>query len=204
MVLNRKSILARMGLKGDWKRRLVVEPFLSENRDHDSSDASIDFHLGNRFTFLRSRHAVQHDPLADPVHDVATTERFVPLGQDLSLEPGHVVLGTTLEWFRFPSDLIAYVIGRSIWGRRGLLLVTAQAVHPGSSGTITLEMSNLGDVAVRLRPGTLIGQLFFHRVEEVQEPEPPLRPRKSPFAGATRPILGEYRWSESEKLLLNL
>src|SRR6185295_20156844 len=111
---------------------------------------------------------------------------------------------TTLEWFRFPYDLMAYVVGRSIWGRRGLLIVTASAVHPGSSGTITLELCNMGDVAVVLRPGVAVGQLFFHKVGDESKKARHRESRRSTFSGSTRPILGEYIPSTVERFLLEM
>jgi dCTP deaminase len=130
---------------------------------------------------------------------VATEEFFVSFGDHFVLHPGHLVLGSTLEWFRFPLDVMAYVIGRSIWGRRGLLVATATAVHPGSAGTIALELSNTGEIAVALKPGVRIGQLFFHRVEgQIEEGA------RTSFAGSLHPDLGHYIASESEKFLLGL
>jgi dCTP deaminase len=214
MTLSRQALLARMSENIGWNKRLTVEPFFDETEDeeNESVSASLDFHLGNRFTLLRGRRAAQHDPLSeDPRQDIVPREVFIPMGSDFALRPGQIVLGTTLEWFRFPLDLMAYVIGRSIWGRRGLLIVTAQAVHPGSTGTITLEMSNLGEVGLRLKPGTAIGQLFFHRIEDA-----PLDTeiegasldtdnyRRSNYSGAHRPILGKYSRTKVERLLLEL
>jgi dCTP deaminase len=141
MCLSRNKLIQRMRKDVPWEERLIVEPFFHNSLPENSLSASLDFHLGNRFTVLRSRRAAQHDPVStEPRRDVVARELFIPMGQAFSLEPGHIVLATTLEWFRFPFDLMAYVIGRSIWGRRGLLIVTAQAVHPGSSGTITLGL----------------------------------------------------------------
>ena len=201
MSLNRAELFDRMKADVEWTRRLVVEPFFKENIVQKSSSVSIDFHLGNRFTILRSGRSAQHDPLSnDPKRDVVVREFFIPMGNDFILSPGQIVLGTTLEWFRFPFDLEADVIGRSIWGRRGLLIVTASKVHPGSSGTITLEMCNLGEIGLHLRPGTAIGQLFFNEVAITESTQQ----RKSTFAGALRPIIGTYTKSETEDLLLNL
>jgi dCTP deaminase len=202
MSLNLRTIAERMSEKTPWHERLVIEPFFEEGVNVDSRSNSLDFHLGNRFTILRSRRSTQHDPLSqDPKRDVVVRELFIPMGKDFTLNPGQIVLGTTLEWFRFPHNLMAYVIGRSIWGRRGLLIVTASAVHPGSSGTITLEMSNLSEVGLHLRPGAAIGQLFFTEVDAVPDAEQ----RRSPnFTGALRPIIGTYSLSKIEDLLLKL
>lgn len=181
---------------------------MSEDDPASAVAASLDFHLGNRFTLLRSRRDVQHDPLSrfSPTAgkrrhhgDVIARELFIPMGEAFTIHPGQIVLGTTLEWYRFPYDLIADVIGRSIWGRRGLLIVTAQTVHPLSSGTITLEMCNLGEVGLRLRPGVAIGQLVFHNVDRT---EPAQFRKYSGFTGTLRPSLGEYNPSEVESFLL--
>lgn len=201
MSINRQELLEKMNSSTDWANRLLVEPFFPAAIKANSLSASLDFHLGNRFTMLRGRRGIQHDPLSEePKRDVVGREVFIPMGEDFILRPGQIVLGTTLEWFRFPFNLMAYVHGRSIWGRRGLLIVTAQAVHPGSSGTITLEMSNLGEVGLSLKPGAAIGQLFFHDITPVSDPQP----RKSTFSGAHRPILGKYVKNSTEEFLLDL
>jgi deoxycytidine triphosphate deaminase len=126
------------------------------------------------------------------------------MGQAFTIHPGQIVLGTTLEFYRFPEDLLADVIGRSIWARRGLLIENAQTVHPLSSGTITLEMCNLGEVGLRLRPGVSIGQLVFHKVERVEEQFPERDSQKQPsgYAAQLRPLLGDYKPSDVEKFLL--
>jgi dCTP deaminase len=198
-----------------WDKRLIVEPnfqnFHVEN-SRPSAAASIDFHLGNRFTVFRRRRGVLHHPLNNKttnnregekkkveMSDVSTEEFFVSFGDYFVLHPGHLVLGTTLEWFRLPMDLMAYVVGRSIWGRRGLLIATATAVQPGSAGTITLELSNTGEIAVELQPGLRIGQLFFHNVEGCDQDS-----KRTQFSGALRPILGNYTKSKSENFLTGL
>ena len=61
-------------------------------------------------------------------------------------------------------DLSAYVVGRSSWGRDGLIIATATGVHPGYSGIITLEISNVGEIPIYLYPGLSIAQLFIQEV----------------------------------------
>ncbi len=196
--ISREVLSRRMSSDTPWRQRFVIEPQFNASTSSPTAAASIDFHLGNRFTVLRRRRDVQHDPLA-PEADVATEEFFVSFRDQFVLHPGHLVLGTTLEWFHFPLDMMAYVVGRSIWGRRGLLIATATAVQPGSTGTITLELSNTGEISVALKPGVRIGQLFCHLVEPADE-----EASRTSFSGALRPILGSYKKSDSEKFLLGL
>jgi dCTP deaminase len=200
MALSRKAIKKRLEAP-NWDDRLVIDPLFDGSFSDDLVSASIDVHLGNRFTYPKSRRAAQHDPLSgNPTEDVVAKELFIPMGKDFSINPGQFLLATTLEWFRFPSNLMAYVIGRSVLGRRSLLIVTASAVQPGTCNTITLEMSNLGEVAIKLKPGVAIGQLFFHDVRDVGA----IKGLHSNFGGSLRPLLGVYKRSTTEEFLMSL
>ena len=76
------------------------------------------------------------------------TNRRIPLAH-----PGQFVLGATLEDLRFPKkDLAADVVGRSSWGRVGLLVATAVMVQPGYRGTLTLEWRMMAMDLLRFTP----------------------------------------------------
>ena len=94
------------------------------------------------------------------------------MGQQFVIHPNQFVLGETLEFVKLPSDMMAYVVTRSTWGRTGLIVATAVGIQPNFRGVITLELRNLGDVPLNLYPGTKILQLFFHTVTP---PAPPAR-----------------------------
>lgn len=201
MILSQMKILEQVNKTDAWEDRLIVEPFFPDSINKQSASASLDFHLGNRFTLLQGRRASQHDPLSkEPRQDVVVRELFIPRGEEFALRAGQIVLGTTLEWFRFPYNLMAYVIGRSIWARRGLKIEGAAVVHPRSSGRITLELSNDSEVGIKLKPGVAIGQLVFQKLDIS---DASLEARDSTFSGAHRPILGKYKTSAVEELLLN-
>lgn len=59
---------------------------------------------------------------------------------------------------------MVYVVGRSTWGRLGLIVATAVGIHPGFAGSLTLELRNLGEAPITLFPVQTIAQLFFHQV----------------------------------------
>ena len=59
------------------------------------------------------------------------------------------------------KDLCALILSRSSYGRAGLLIAAAFFVHPGWHGCLTLELENLGEVPIKLRPGSTIGQLVI-------------------------------------------
>jgi dCTP deaminase len=108
------------------------------------------------------------------------------------LEPHKFILGQTVEHLTLPIDipanrllkrcLAARIEGKSSRSRTGLLVhFTAPTIHPGFSGTITLEIINLGPVPFMLRQGMPIGQLIFEEVEGI-----PIS-KASQFQGQTRP-----------------
>jgi dCTP deaminase len=83
------------------------------------------------------------------------------------LDPGQFLLALTHERVSFPkaSRLAARVEGKSSLARIGLAVhVTAPTIHADFEGEIALEIVNLGDLRIRLRPGMAICQLI---VEEV-------------------------------------
>jgi len=121
-----------------------------------------------------------------------TKTHYVPFGDSYFLHPRSFVLGTTLEWVRLPRDLAAYVVGRSSWGRRGLIIATATGVHPGFTGCITLELTNVGEIPIAIKPGMAVCQLFFH---EVSGPEAAGGDR-SQFAASRKPTVGRINADE--------
>jgi dCTP deaminase len=110
---------------------------------------------------------------------------YVPFGDAFILHPRNFVLGGTLEWIRLPADLAGYVIGRSSWGRHGLIIATATGVHPGFTGCLTLELTNVGEIPITVKPGTAICQLFLHEVKS----QDPASVDKSRFIGRRKPTL---------------
>jgi dCTP deaminase len=140
--------------------RLIVTPLL--NKEIQVSEASIDIRLGNDFIVTRRGNLAKLDPaLNDGREHRYQTKHFVNFRECFYLHPHELVLAGTLEHFRLPIDVAATVTSRSQWGRAGLVIATATAVHPGFCGTITLELLNLGEVPLVLYPGSRVAQMIF-------------------------------------------
>lgn len=186
MILQADEIARRLkGEVGDPKDPFVITPRPDIDDLATSGAASVDLRLGTWFVSSRARKT----PVLD-IHDGKAEAQFtktsyVPFGDRFILHPGAFVLAVTLEWIRLPSDLAGYVVGKSSWGRRGLIIETAMGVHPRFSGCLTLELANVGEVPIAVRPGMLICQLFVHATS----PGTPHADR-SPFVGYGRPVLG--------------
>lgn len=82
-----------------------------------------------------------------------------------ALRPGEFILGSTVEAVSIPDYLACRFEGKSSLGRIGLMThVTAGFIDPGFQGTITLEIKNENQFPILLKPGMLIGQLCFIRL----------------------------------------
>src|SRR3954464_9440841 len=106
-------------------------------------------------------------PYIDPAEDQPDLTRLVEItpGEPLILHPGEFVLGSALEPVTLPDDVAARVEGKSSLGRLGLLShATAGFVDPGFSGHVTLELSNVATLPIKLYPGMKIGQFCFFRL----------------------------------------
>ncbi len=80
------------------------------------------------------------------------------------------VLASTYEVVTLPDDIAARLEGKSSLGRLGLLThSTAGFVDPGFSGHVTLELSNVATLPIKLWPGMKIGQLCFFRLSSAAE-----------------------------------
>ena len=144
--------------------RVVLDPYDPAMVQPSSVDVRIDrwFRL-----FDNHKYAVidpaQEQPELTRLVEVAPDEAFV-------LHPGEFVLASTYEVVTLPDDLAARLEGKSSLGRLGLLThSTAGFVDPGFSGHVTLELSNVATLPIKLWPGMKIGQLCFFRLSSPAE-----------------------------------
>jgi len=130
--------------------------------------SSIDVRL-DKFFRLFDNHKY---PFIDPAEEQPDLTRGVEAeaGEPFILHPGEFVLGSTFELVTLPDDIAARLEGKSSLGRLGLLThSTAGFVDPGFSGHVTLELSNVATLPIKLWPGMKIGQLCFFRLTSPSE-----------------------------------
>jgi dCTP deaminase len=130
--------------------------------------SSIDVRL-DKFFRLFDNHKY---PFIDPAEQQPDLTRGLEVaeGEPFILHPGEFVLGSTFEQVTLPDDIAARLEGKSSLGRLGLLThSTAGFVDPGFSGHVTLELSNVATLPIKLWPGMKIGQLCFFRLSSSSE-----------------------------------
>ena len=130
--------------------------------------ASIDVRL-DRFFRLFNNHAYTY---VDPAENQgALTEQFdVAPDEPWILHPGEFALGSTWEYVKLDATVAARLEGKSSLGRLGILThSTAGFIDPGFEGHITLELSNVSTLPVKLWPGMKIGQMCFFQLSSPAE-----------------------------------
>ncbi|RYU10815.1 dCTP deaminase [Nocardioides iriomotensis] len=159
MLLSDRDIIAEIDAG-----RVALEPLERDMVQPSSIDVRLD-----RFFRVFENHKYPH---IDPAADQPDLTRMVePEGEEpFILHPGEFVLGSTYEVVTLPDDVAARLEGKSSLGRLGLLThSTAGFIDPGFSGHVTLELSNVATLPIKLWPGMKIGQLCFFRLSSPSE-----------------------------------
>ena len=159
MLLSDRDIRAEIAAN-----RVGVEPF----EEAMIQPSSVDVRLDKFFrVFVNHKYSV-----IDPSTEQAELTREVIAEGDepFILHPGEFVLASTYEVITLPDDIAGRLEGKSSLGRLGLLThSTAGFIDPGFSGHITLELSNVANLPVKLFPGMKIGQLCLIKLSSPAE-----------------------------------
>ena len=144
--------------------RIVIDPWEAAR----VQPASVDLLLGDSFRVFHN-HRVTAIDLSDPPKNL-TAEVVVGGDEPFAIHPGEFVLGRTQEYVELPEDVVARIEGKSSLGRLGLIVhATAGFVDPGFKGTLTLEITNLTRVPIKLYAGLPIAQLSFMALDAPAE-----------------------------------
>lgn len=144
--------------------RILLDPYEPSMLQPSSIDVRLD-----KFFRLFDNHKY---PFIDPAEDQPDLTRLVEVdqGEPFILHPGEFVLGSTYEAVTLPDDVAARLEGKSSLGRLGLLThSTAGFIDPGFTGHVTLELSNVATLPIKLWPGMKIGQMCFFRLSSPAE-----------------------------------
>ena len=168
--------------------RIHIEPM----EDDQVQPASVDLRLGNSFRLLMNHTATCIDPFT--ANPDLTREVIVADGEPFILHPGEFVLATTKETIGLPDDLVGRIDGKSSMGRWGVLIhATAGFVDSAFKGEITLELSNVATLPVKLWPGMKIGQISFMQLDAPSERPYGHPDLNSKYQGQRGATASEYR-----------
>ena len=153
--------------------KILVEPIF----ENAMQPASVDLHLDKNFlVFNRKNHTCidTRKPVADLMEKVIIDEKdgfFV-------IHPGEFVLANVFETTGVSRDMVGRLEGKSSLGRIGLIIhATAGFLDPGNCLKMTLELSNVGSLPIKLYYKMPIAQMAF---------EPLSSPAEVPYGDKTR------------------
>lgn len=139
----------------------LVEPFEAEQ----VCPASYDVRLGN--------HIKTEGRICGPLAERSRwIDHHLEDDEEFEFFPGHFILAHTVEHVRLPGNIEAQFQLKSSRAREGIQHLFAGFIDPMFQGQITLELKNVTQRhSIFLKPGMLIGQLRFAKLEEL-----PMRP----------------------------
>lgn len=100
-------------------------------------------------------------------HGLTEAGYDIRLAQDLWLFYGRrFVLGSSMERFSVPPNLMGRVMNKSSWARRGIDASKTTNLEPGWQGYLTLEITYSLMKPIKLPKGIGIAQVIFEEVLE--------------------------------------
>ncbi len=149
------SILTKLEIIKQIKEGgIKIEPLDLKN----IGPASIDLTLGNSFRVFKASSKVYE------VTNEADYQKITKLvkADSIIVKPQETILGITKEKLTLAPNICGWLEGRSRFARLGLMVhISSSFMQPGISNQQVLEISNMGHIALRLRPGTKICQFVF-------------------------------------------
>ena len=148
-------ILSGLEIKNHIGHEIIIEPFNEKNINPNSYNLSLHNELmiyTNNELDMR-----KNNP----------TEKIIIPQEGLTLIPGNLYLGRTIEYTK-TEGFIPMLEGRSSIGRLGICIhVTAGFGDVGFAGFWTLELFCVQPV--KIYPGVKIAQIYYHTISEPYE-----------------------------------
>jgi dCTP deaminase len=166
--------------------KISISPFFSEC----VQPASIDLHLDRTFLIFDT---VNHH-IIDVREPVDGLMRRVIIDEDkpFILHPGEFALGVTYEEIGVGNDVVGRLEGKSSLGRLGIIIhATAGYLDPGNKLKLTLELSNIGSLPVKLYYKMPIAQMSFSPLSSACERPYGAKALGSKYFGAQEPQVSQ-------------
>ncbi len=153
--------------------------------------ASVDLHLGADFLVFSTDSHTCIDPkmpLDDMMKEVKIDEK-----KQFILHPGQFALGMTYEVVGVADDMVGRLEGKSSLGRIGIIIhATAGYLDPGNKLKMTLELSNISNLPVKLYYKMPIAQMSFTPLSSPAENAYGKTKLNSKYYGAMKPQASQY------------
>ncbi len=132
-----------------------IKPF----NDDQVGPASVDLTLSDEWYFFKDEYSRK---IVD-LQETGFEEAYAMMkAKEITLKPGELCLGKTLERLTLPKNVMGKLEGRSRYARMGVIIhLTSALVQPGSDNRQVLEIVNLAPFPIRLHAGMRVSQVVF-------------------------------------------
>ncbi len=181
-------ILSDIDIKKALKsQKISIDPLIPGSLQ----PASVDLHLGADFLVFSTDSHVCIDPaksIDDMMKPVTIDEK-----KQFILHPGQFALGMTYEVVGVADDMVGRLEGKSSLGRIGIIIhATAGYLDPGNKLKMTLELSNISNLPVKLYYKMPIAQISFTPLSCAAEHAYGKTRLNSKYYGAMKPQASQY------------
>ncbi|MBU0648383.1 dCTP deaminase [Patescibacteria group bacterium] len=141
--------------------QIFIDPYTEEFLQPASYDLRMD---KNFMIFDRTQH--ESIDVRRPVKNLMQQVTIVE-DEPFILHPGTFALANTLEVVGVDNQHVGWLEGKSSLGRLGLVIhATAGFLDPGNKLRMTLELSNLGSLPIKLYYKMKIAQIAFGQLDQ--------------------------------------
>ena len=161
-------------IKNDiWIRKMaekhkMIAPFAPEkvkkgNISYGLSSYGYDTRISEDFLIPKFRDKNVIDPKNIDLND------FEKINTDeCVIAPNSFILGTTVEYFKIPRDVLCLCVGKSTYARCGVT-VNITPLEPEWEGNITIQIQNTSPFPVKVYANEGIAQILFFQSDDIPE-----------------------------------
>lgn len=161
------GMLSDTGIRNYFKNGIDI--FIDE-KEQIQFDLDEQLHVGSidlHFRHLCRRFKTESTILTyEAVKNRSYTEPFELKGNEkLTIQPGEIILSTSLETVKLSENFAAIITGRSSIARLGIMVHCCQEfIHPGHEQAVPLQIINLSPHPVELDLNVPICQIIFFKL----------------------------------------
>ena len=151
----------------------MIIPFLANQIRHNqfeepaisygTSSYGYDVRLGHEVQLFTNKHGKIIDPKRFDQGCLEHAEiHYDEEGDYVLLPPNSYLLGSTMERFKIPNDVMVIALGKSTYARCGIH-VNVTPIEPGFEGSVVIEIGNATSLPAKVYLGEGIAQFVFLR-----------------------------------------
>ena len=173
------SILSDKSIKKLALEENMIFPFLDKQVregkiSYGLSSFGYDARVGEEFKIFHNVNSSVVDP-----KKFTSDNFFTKKSSDfIIIPPNSFVLGSTIEVFKIPRDIMCIVVGKSTYARTGII-VNVTPIESEFNGTVTLEFSNTTTLPAKIYANEGVAQFLFFKGD--QPPETSYADRKGKY-----------------------